>query len=330
MENNHLAETPKEKLLLEEITIDLTGISEKYAVKKHIAKKYVAKALETAIFFYCIIMSIFIMLWDGFIGLFKKLKPRRGKLRSPVQLNSNDIIEESSKGAISLFEEGEHRRVQKRKSFWDLFKKEKKENEGCQVIKERKFKLPFFLSPKTSLAYITASVFLVCGCMYAFFSDTIHAEVDMQAGTVLVKLDEKAPFNDLTSIPEEGANTNVKSFRAVSTCTIDTYVRARIIPTVEQYDEEEQCYVVIPIDVNDVNLSVNAPNWIYSNGYYYYKNILVSEAKSDYVDVTVTGIQNAGVYENTDVRVTLRVELEAAQVRNDLWKQIFNIESLPF
>ena len=186
------------------------------------------------------------------------------------------------------------------------------------------------LNTRTSLVYITISVFIIFGSIYAFFSDKIIAEQNMQAGTVLVKIDEVAPFDDLGSIPEGGANTNEKSFRAISICTLDTYVRARIIPVIEKYDEEEDCYVVIPIDIiNDVKLNVSAPDWTYSNGYYYYNDILEPEAMSEYIDITVS-IKDAGDYENTNVRVTLRVELEAAQVRNDLWKQIFNIEGLPF
>ena len=296
--------------------------------KEHVTKKVV---LEELIFFYCIIVGIFIMIFDGLFRLLKKL----GLL---LFFSKVDEEEESYR----LYRESEREQYRLNKQIEKaMIKEAKKEKEQRTIIKEAKeephrrehkssFKKPFFFRPQASFAYITISVVLICGCMYAFFSDKAVAEVSLQAGTLLVKLDEAAPFDDLGSIPEEGANTNEKSFRAVSICTIDTYVRARIIPVIEQYDEEEEGYVVIPIDVNDVILSVNTEYWIYSDGYYYYKEVLNAGTSSEYLDVIVARIKNAGDYEDVDVRLTLRVELEAAQVHNDLWKRIFNIESLPF
>lgn len=196
--------------------------------------------------------------------------------------------------------------------------------------KNRHFKIPVLLKRRAAVAYLSIAAVLLVGGIYAFFSDRVSAETSLQAGTVLVKLEEDAPFNDLASISEEGADTNEKIFRAKSMCTLDTYVRARIIPVIEKYDEAEGRYVVIPVDVNDIALNISAPNWVQSDGYYYYEEILKPEALSKDVQVTVESINNSENYQDTNVRITLRVELEAAQVRNDIWKQIFNIESLPF
>lgn len=200
--------------------------------------------------------------------------------------------------------------------------------EKASKIREH-FRLPILLKRRLAFAYILIAAFITVGSIYAFFSDRAIAQVDFQAGTILVKLVEEDPFDDLGSIPPAGANTNEKTFKAESVCSIDTYVRAKIIPVIEKYDEEEDGYVVIPIDVKDINLNVNAPDWEFSNGYYYYKNILEPDAKSEEVIVTVVGINNTGDFEDMNVRVTLRVELEAAPARNDVWKSIFNIEELP-
>ena len=189
-------------------------------------------------------------------------------------------------------------------------------------------RIPILLKKRMAFAYLFIAALLTLGGIYALLSDRVTAETSIQAGTVLVRLDEDSPFDDLGSVNIEGAATNEKTFRAVSICTLDTYVRARIIPVVEKYDAEEECYVVIPIDINSVNLSITSPYWTYSNGYYYYGKILEPDANSSDVEVVVS-IGDSGEYEDTNIRVTLRVELEAAQVRNDLWKKVFNIETWP-
>lgn len=142
-----------------------------------------------------------------------------------------------------------------------------------------------------AVVYLSLAFLLVCGGIYALFSDRAVAETNLQAGTVLVKLEEDSPFDDLGSILEEGAETSEKTFRGVSVCTLDTYVRAKIIPVIEQYNEEEDCYVVIPIDINDVTLSVDALDWTYSDGYYYYNYILEPENSTSDVIVTVASIR---------------------------------------
>ena len=41
------------------------------------------------------------------------------------------------------------------------------------------------------------------------------------------------------------------------------------------------------------------------------------------------GFDSPNNYSGVDARTTIRVELESAQVRNDVWKRIFSIEELP-
>jgi len=258
-------------------------------------------------------------------SLVRELRKLQISYENAVENLFEEVYAEPKPEEISIIEE-----IYKEKETKGIYEIETNE-EIVEEKKERKsFRIPLLLQKRAALAYLAISFIIICGGLYAYFSDRAIAQADFQVGTVLVKLDEDAPFDDLGSIPEAGAETDEKTFRAISVCSIDTYVRARIIPIIEIYDDTEGCYVVIPIDVDDIQLSVSAPNWQESGGYYYYKAILKPAATSSDITVTVTGIGNSGDFEDTDTRITLRVELEAATARNDSWKQTFNIQSLPF
>jgi len=205
-----------------------------------------------------------------------------------------------------------------------------KEKAAKKDSEHKKKKTIILLQARSAIVYLIIAIALSVGIIYALFSDMAHAEANIQAGTLLVKLVEDAPFNNLAAIPEEGTPLLVKTFWAESESNVNMYVRSKIIPVIEAYDEEEECYVVINIDIKDVILDVQQTNWVHSNGYYYYNQILEPEQATSHISVTFVGFSDQNDYEDMNVRVTLRVELEAAQVQNDLWKGIFNIETLPF
>ena len=310
--------------------------------------------IEKIMSFYCIAMGLLIVLIDTIIrviktfvkgiahliiGVIRKIYMVFKEASEKRRLSKKDLKEQES--AEEASEEIFSKIAENQGILEEIIEEEIKKTPEIAITEEeleiekapkkhKHLKIPIFLKKKAAFAYLTIAFFVICGGIYALLSDKAVAEPDIQAGTVLVKLEEDAPFNNLGAISEEGAETDEKTFRAISICTIDTYVRARIIPVIEKYDSEEECYVVIPIDINDVNLNVYAPDWTYSNGYYYYNYILEAGTTSEDINVTVTSIGGDEDFQDIDVRVTLRVELEASQIRNDLWKQIFNIETLPF
>ena len=178
-----------------------------------------------------------------------------------------------------------------------------------------------------AIMYLFLAFLVLSGTLYAMFSDRAFAGANLQAGTLLVQLEEDPPFDG--EVPEEGADTLLKVFRARSLSTVPMYVRARIIPIVEAFDEEENMYVTINIDVNDVLLSISGTDWVVDGGFIYFTQILEPEQVSEDVEVILTGIRDTNNYSNMNIRVTVRVELEAAQVQNDLWKEIFDIQAIP-
>ena len=165
--------------------------------------------------------------------------------------------------------------------------------------------------------------------VYAAFADSMKTNSSFLTGTLSVALEEDAPFDDPDGIPLEGSSVLIKTFRAISEGNQSAYVRVELIPIVEIYDEELEKYVAINIDQSLVILDIDCNYWIPNGGYYYYKYILNAGESSEDVKVTFMGFDTDIDYSNLDIRVTVRVELESAQIHNDAWKRIFSIEHLP-
>lgn len=174
------------------------------------------------------------------------------------------------------------------------------------------------------------SACLITGGAFAFFTDYITENKPNPVGELKVILIEDDPFDDLSNISEEGALTDTKTFRAKSIGTINAYTRAKIILSVEYFDEDEQAWVVANIPVSDINVTVTAPDWIYSDGYYYYKYVLYPTDLSSDVVVKIESIDNIPErIKDAKIKATIKIVLESAQVRHDLWKDTFGIEALP-
>ena len=184
---------------------------------------------------------------------------------------------------------------------------------------------------KTSFGfYFLIAIAVSCVIVvYASFADSMKTNSSFLTGTLSVVLEEDAPFDNPGIIPPEGSDVLIKTFRAVSEGNQSAYVRAELIPIVEIYDEELEEYVAINIDQSLVILDVECDDWIPSGGHYYYKYILKEGESSEDVKVTFMGFDSDINYSNIDIRVTVRVELESAQIYNDAWKRIFSIEHLP-
>lgn len=170
---------------------------------------------------------------------------------------------------------------------------------------------------------------IIIGVIYAYFSDTVKVTSDIKAGIVSVRLDEDAPFDDTSDIPEEGVTASEKIFRAVSEGNIDSYVRAKIIPIIEYFDIEEDAWITANVPASDIELEITAPEWVESNGYYYYKNILLAGNSSDDVVATIVNVNIPDNLKAEQIRLTIKVILEATQYGYSAWKNIFNIDKLP-
>ncbi|MCL2341998.1 MAG: SipW-dependent-type signal peptide-containing protein [Firmicutes bacterium] len=199
-----------------------------------------------------------------------------------------------------------------------------KETEGNNDIRE-------FVVNNNKIFVITACILLAVaalGLMYAYFTDVASVTAPITTGYAAAEPDEDSPFD--AAVAAEGANTDVKTFRAVSTGNINEYVRAKIITSVEYYNTADSAWEVANIPQTNISLAISGADWIEQDGYYYYDKILAPDETSSSCTVKVTDVKVPQAISTAKIRVKMRVMLEAAQSDYDLWKGIFGITSLPF
>ena len=178
----------------------------------------------------------------------------------------------------------------------------------------------------TFLLIISVVVMGVVGVSFALFTDKDVSTINATAGTVEVELIETFPSSD-----EFGANTTGKTFSILSKGNKRTYVRASIYTTVEYYDSGN--WIAYAVDQDNITYTINAPDWVYSNGYYYYKKILYLPAPNNQTsqfiitNVEVTPLPDE--LEGKQVRYNMSVKVEGSQATHEAYKRNFNISALP-
>ena len=203
------------------------------------------------------------------------------------------------------------------------------------------------------------TVAVLSGTMFALLSDRPdNQNADANAGTVIVKLIEDAPFGETTpptTPPDGGHLIDHKTFRAQSLGSLDTYIRAYLKPVVEAFDEsrgENGEWILIPVSGNNIVLEVtalpagpedvNPGTWVGvdANGvlvgdlskakFFYYTKILGQNELTTDLRVQIVDIDMPEQFLNMEISYNLHVFIEGAQVKNSLWKKIFDIDALPF
>ena len=208
--------------------------------------------------------------------------------------------------------------------------------------------MPSFSSVKSrqkillSVICLVLAVVVLCGIGIALFTDRPNEQNEEGgAGTVVVELIEENPFDTGT----ESQFIDHKTFSGKSVGTLDTYVRAYLKPVVEAYDETLEEWILIPVSGSDIVLKITQPNgndWVGADAsgvavtdlseskYFYYKEIMKTGDTTTDLNVQVVDIDMPEQFLNMEIRYNLHVVIEGAQVKNSLWKKVFNIESLPF
>ena len=191
---------------------------------------------------------------------------------------------------------------------------------------------------------LTAAV--LCGIVFALFSDRPDEQNETGgAGTVVVELIEKTPFDNATT----SQFVDHKTFCGKSTGTLDTYMRAYLKPVVEAYDETLEEWILIPVSGNSIVLKITQDEpepgdgrWIGANAdgtavadlskakFFYFSKILVTDDETTDLKVQIVNIDMPEQFLNMEIRYNLHVFIEGAQVKNGLWKKVFHIENLPF
>lgn len=166
---------------------------------------------------------------------------------------------------------------------------------------------------------------------YSLFSDEKKDETSLKVGEINVIIKEDPEWEE--NEDEFGIKKYTKSVKGVSVAELDSYVRVKCIPTVEYYvegkDGEEGKWITAPVSQDNIVMAINTENWVEQDGYWYYTKILKGYGETDSINIDwqVEGIPSE--INSYPIRTDVRVNLEYAQVTNNMWKSIFQIENLP-
>lgn len=178
-------------------------------------------------------------------------------------------------------------------------------------------------------------VLLVAGGTMAWFTDDVEVTNTFTAGTVDVDLIENGNLvvgEDFTGLEIENVNpgdTERKEITVKSNGSKRTYVRIKLTP--EWILAEGKSF---PEGFYDNSLppaelvGLNETDWIFADGYYYYKDIL---ATNDITSKLITGVKFDGPTMNNEYQgatFKLKVEVESIQATNNAYES-WGITELP-
>lgn len=168
-----------------------------------------------------------------------------------------------------------------------------------------------------SLSLIVVFAF-VLGATFAFFTATAPPVTNtFKTGTVNVEVNEHGFENVDNWNPGDTTNKDVT---IKSKGSKKTYVRVKLT---KMWTNE------LPNDNVELVLA-NNNDWVYSDGWYYYKKILnKNEETSKLLDaVKLIGSITENEYQGQTLSVN--VETEAVQATHDAYKDVWGLTSLPF
>lgn len=176
------------------------------------------------------------------------------------------------------------------------------------------------------LAVFSLMALLVVGGTLAFFTDHKETENTFTAGTVEVKINEHG-FDDITGW--KPGETKNKKVSVISRGSKATYVRVCLVP---QWLNENETDVDTNLSVGNVKLNLaNNDDWVYSEGWYYYKHVLDSENQVTSSLLTSVKLDEDKTGEEYSGR-TLRIKViaEGVQASHYAYKDVWGIEKLPW
>jgi hypothetical protein len=175
---------------------------------------------------------------------------------------------------------------------------------------------------------------------YSLFSDVKNNETGVKIGKINVVLKEDwpeigdvDPENPTEEYDEFGIKRYTKVVKGVSTEEQDAYVRIRCIPVVEYYvqgeNEGEGEWITAPVEQEDIIVTINSDDWVKQGDYWYYKKILKGKTETAPLNIDWQIVEIPSQIKSNKMRTDVRVMLEYAQVTNNMWKEIFQIDDLP-
>jgi predicted ribosomally synthesized peptide with SipW-like signal peptide len=177
------------------------------------------------------------------------------------------------------------------------------------------------------LVVFSLAALLVVGGTMAFFTDNEKVENTLTAGTVEVEINEHG-FKDITNWQRGG--TENKDVSVKSTGSKGTYVRVCLVP---QWLNEAGTDVDTNLSVGNVilNLASNwGNNWVYADGWYYYKQKLDKNGETSLLLDSVTLDSSTTGEEYSGRTLRIKVIAEGVQASHDAYKRVWGIDDLPW
>ena len=173
------------------------------------------------------------------------------------------------------------------------------------------------------LVFSLAALLVVGGTM-AWFTDNATVTNLFTAGTVEIQVNEY-DFEDI--VDWNPGDTTDKDVSVISNGSKQTYVRVMLTPV--WYDGENEADGVNAENVELILAEGWGDNWVESEGWYYYKEIL---EENDETELLLDAVHLKGEETDDDYQgLTLRIEVEAdaVQASNGAFKDAWSLEGLP-
>lgn len=174
---------------------------------------------------------------------------------------------------------------------------------------------------------------------YALFSDKDTDQLEYRVGKVVVELRED---QDWENVPETGIEKSTKVVKGYApTDSKPAYVRIKGVPVVQYRETLEPTepggqattrWVTVPVPKENIALIFNGGDtWVQSGEYWYYTQQLTAGNYTSDLNIRWNFLElPSEIADKQNIRADIRVVLEYAQAENNVWKDVFQIEELPF
>lgn len=174
---------------------------------------------------------------------------------------------------------------------------------------------------------------------YALFSDKDTDQLEYRVGKVVVELRED---QDWENVPETGIEKSTKVVKGYApTDSKPAYVRIKGVPVVQYRETVEPTepggqsttrWVTVPVPKENIALIFNGGDtWVQSGEYWYYTQQLTAGNYTSDLNIRWNFLElPSEIADKQNIRADIRVVLEYAQAENNVWKDVFQIEELPF
>ncbi|MBU3209479.1 hypothetical protein KPL28_07485 [Clostridium algidicarnis] len=152
----------------------------------------------------------------------------------------------------------------------------------------------------------------------AYFTDAKETESSLKAGTIDIKIIEEF-------------NPPVKDIQIKNMGTKKSYVRVKLIPVWQEEINGQWIDTSLSLENVIINMGeISKEKWIFSEDFYYYKGILESgEITTPKLNINVD-YKEDNISEYKGKRLKLRVYADGVQSSNEMYKSIWNLNSLPW